>query len=170
MADPAHSTAPIEAAQQAAISDKEVTAQESTADIAQPEEKAVPKSWADLVRSKAAAAAAPAAAWANGVPQTNGSTTKSNSLVDVLTSYTVDSEHKRSFLKPRGLVNTGNMCYMNSVSVFFYTKAMKVGLTTLQVLQTLVFCVPFYDFLDRVGKQSAHSFRSETPLLDAMYV
>lgn len=31
-----------------------------------------------------------------------------------------------------------------------------------------MFCVPFYDFLDQVGKRAAHSFKSETPLLDAM--
>ena len=37
-----------------------------------------------------------------------------------------------------------------------------------QVLQILVFCVPFYNFLDQVGKQAAHSFKSDTPLVDAM--
>lgn len=31
-----------------------------------------------------------------------------------------------------------------------------------------MFCVPFYDFLDQVGKRAAHSFKSDTPLLDAM--
>lgn len=34
----------------------------------------------------------------------------------------------------------------------------------------LVFCGPFYYFLDRVGKEAAHSFKSETPLIDAMFV
>jgi ubiquitin carboxyl-terminal hydrolase 10 len=37
-----------------------------------------------------------------------------------------------------------------------------------QVLQVLIFCLPFYDFLDQVSKKAAHSFKSETPLLDAM--
>ncbi len=32
----------------------------------------------------------------------------------------------------------------------------------------LLFCVPFYDFLDQVAKRAAHSFKSETPLVDAM--
>jgi len=41
----------------------------------------------------------------------------SGSLGDVLRSYTVESDNKIPFLEPRGLVNTGNMCYMNSVSV-----------------------------------------------------
>ena len=43
-------------------------------------------------------------------------------------------------------------------------------LTTIQVLQVLVFCTPFYDFLDQASKKAAHSFKSETPLIDAMYV
>ena len=37
-----------------------------------------------------------------------------------------------------------------------------------QILQVLVFCIPFYDFLDQVRKRVAHSFNSDTPLLDAM--
>lgn len=39
-----------------------------------------------------------------------------------------------------------------------------------QVLQTLVFCGPFYYFLDHLGKQVAHSFKGDTPLIDAMLV
>ena len=31
-----------------------------------------------------------------------------------------------------------------------------------------MFCVPFYTFLDQVGKRAAHSFKSDTPLMDAM--
>lgn len=42
------------------------------------------------------------------------------------------------------------MCYMNSV------------------LQVLIFCTPFFDFLDQVSKRAAYSFKSETPLIDAM--
>ena len=37
-----------------------------------------------------------------------------------------------------------------------------------QILQMLLFCVPFYDFLDQVAKRAVHSFKSETPLVDAM--
>ncbi|KAJ4286413.1 hypothetical protein N0V90_013112 [Kalmusia sp. IMI 367209] len=113
--------------------------------------KAAPKSWAELLRSKDAAAAVKAPIAPNTATPKNGSVApKSNSLSDVLSSYSVDSDKKLSFLEPRGLVNTGNLCYMNSI------------------LQALLFCVPFYDFLDQVAKRAVHSFKSETPLVDAM--
>ncbi|KAI1416304.1 cysteine proteinase [Hypoxylon sp. FL1857] len=81
-----------------------------------------------------------------------GSFGKSNtsSLAEALRVYRVNSGEKIAFLEPRGLINPGNMCYMNSV------------------LQVLIFCIPFYDFLDQVSKKAAHSFKSETPLIDAM--
>ncbi|ORY00441.1 hypothetical protein BCR34DRAFT_627955 [Clohesyomyces aquaticus] len=124
---------------------------EETPKASPPPKPAPPKSWAELLRSKAAAPAVQAPVVPNGVVTTNGaSAPKSNSLADVLTSFAVDSEKKISFLEPRGLVNTGNLCYMNSI------------------LQVLVFCVPFYDFLDQVAKRAAHNFKSETPLVDAM--
>ncbi|KAF1913452.1 hypothetical protein BDU57DRAFT_520318 [Ampelomyces quisqualis] len=114
---------------------------------------AAPKSWAELLRAKnaPAAAQAPAAPTSNGVVPAAGPTApKSNTLADVLASFSVDSEKKVSFIEPRGLVNTGNLCYMNSI------------------LQVLLFCVPFYDFLDQVAKRAVHSFKSETPLVDAL--
>ncbi|KAI1363052.1 hypothetical protein F5Y08DRAFT_253737 [Xylaria arbuscula] len=80
----------------------------------------------------------------------NFARTNASSLADALREYDVSNSHKVSFLEPRGLVNTGNMCYMNCV------------------LQALIFCTPFYEFLDQVSKKAAHSFNSETPLIDAM--
>jgi ubiquitin carboxyl-terminal hydrolase 10 len=38
----------------------------------------------------------------------------------------------------------------------------------LQILQALVFCVPFYEFLEQVRKRAAYSFKTETPMVDAM--
>lgn len=131
-----------------------------------------PKSWANLFTKPAApvnTAAAVAAAAAAAAAQTtvNGHVAadaagvtagvvpgfaqpKANSMAEAVQSYRVGTAEKIAFLEPRGLVNTGNMCYMNSI------------------LQVLVNCIPFYDFLDQVSKKAVHSFNSETPLLDAM--
>jgi ubiquitin carboxyl-terminal hydrolase 10 len=73
-----------------------------------------PKSWADLVRTKAAASAPVQAAVQ--IPNGNG---KAETLSDVLNDMSIaetEPASKINLLEPRGLVNTGNMCYMNSVS------------------------------------------------------
>ncbi|KAK9245344.1 hypothetical protein V1506DRAFT_538705 [Lipomyces tetrasporus] len=61
-----------------------------------------------------------------------------------------DFDGKPPVLIPRGLVNTGNMCFMNSI------------------LQILLYCVPFYSFVDTMGKELTHRFNSETPILDSL--
>jgi ubiquitin carboxyl-terminal hydrolase 10 len=33
-----------------------------------------------------------------------------------------------------------------------------------------MFCLPFYDFLSQISKRAVHSFKSDTPLIDAMWV
>ena len=86
--------------------------------------KAIPKSWADLVRTMAPAKSSSEAPDATPSAQPNGVPSKTESLADVLSSYSVESvrdNSKISFLEPRGLVNTGNMCYMNSVGSAFRT-------------------------------------------------
>jgi len=55
-------------------------------------------------------------------------------------------------IEPRGLINTGNMCFMNAI------------------LQMLMFCGPFYHFLDTLAKNVSHSFKGDTPLVDTMVV
>ncbi|TVY40797.1 putative ubiquitin carboxyl-terminal hydrolase [Lachnellula subtilissima] len=109
-----------------------------------------PKLWTGLFNPNASANAYPTSG--SGAEAVSGNS-KSNaeSLVEALRSFSaVSNDAKVSFLEPRGLVNTGNMCYMNSV------------------LQVLVFCDPFFTFLNQVGKQTTYSFKSETPLIDAM--
>ncbi|KAF6817967.1 ubiquitin thiolesterase [Colletotrichum sojae] len=89
---------------------------------------------------------------ANGVGAANGSTSNisENSLAAALRDFRVESLSKAQFIEPRGLENPANMCYMNSV------------------LQVLLFCAPFYDFLDQVSKKASHKFNSETPVLDVL--
>lgn len=87
-----------------------------------PPPKSAPKSWADLVRATVEPKHPKTSdeAEADGTIKANGFTAlKTDSLFHALSSYQVDdlkADTKISFLEPRGLVNTGNMCYMNSVS------------------------------------------------------
>ena len=110
---------------------------------------APPKSWAELLRSK------DATSQGNSAPAELNAVNKrqNESLPDVLGSLGEDVSRysdKIAFLEPRGLINTGNMCYMNSV------------------LQVLVSCVLFHQFLDYIGRRATHCFHSNVPLIDAM--
>ncbi|EAQ85758.1 hypothetical protein CHGG_07011 [Chaetomium globosum CBS 148.51] len=123
-----------------------------------------PKLWAGLFKGNGAVAST-SSATTDTQGETNGNTAEgpsavsgagsfakanASSLAQALQAYRPSTPDRLAFLEPRGLVNTGNMCYMNSV------------------LQVLIFCVPFFDFLDQVSKKATHSFKSDTPLVDAM--
>lgn len=160
-AEAAATGASDEAAPEAPIGDAEDAAQPQ---IASPPPRQPPSSWANLfAKSAAAAAAGRDGASSSGDGNATGSAdtadagssstfpkTSNGSLAEAIRSYSVGRSEKVSFIEPRGLINTGNMCYMNSV------------------LQVLVFCIPFYDFLIQVSQRAAHSFKSDTPLVDAM--
>ncbi|KAE8444773.1 hypothetical protein EG329_014233 [Mollisiaceae sp. DMI_Dod_QoI] len=116
-----------------------------------PKAWTTPKLWTGLFNP--AAATSTAASSESGLATSASGFGKANSesLADALRSFNaVSNDSKIAFIEPRGLVNTGNMCYMNSV------------------LQVLIFCAPFYSFLDQISKRAAYSFKSETPLIDAM--
>ena len=101
------------------------SAEEKTAPVEEtvktPEAKPAPKSWADLVKRNAPKAAAHTPGLQKSEVMTNGiPLPKSAPLADALRQYSVNSGALLNFLEPRGLVNTGNMCYMNSVSLIVY--------------------------------------------------
>lgn len=129
-----------------------------------PAVRAPPATWAKLFAKTPVAAVVTLNGDNTTSNETNGAThdgstdiissvlkANSNSVAEAIRSYRVGGAEKKTvFLEPRGLINTGNMCYMNSV------------------LQVLMYCSPFYDFLDQISKRAVYSFNSETPLLDAM--
>jgi ubiquitin carboxyl-terminal hydrolase 10 len=143
---------------------------ESVAAEPAPAVKAPPSSWAKLFTKPASAAAGKTEGSNGAVPAdtvANGHATESvagtpngaapsfskvnaNSVAEAIHTFHVGLADQVAFLEPRGLINTGNMCYMNSV------------------LQVLMFCLPFYDFLSQISKRAVHSFKSDTPLIDAM--
>lgn len=134
--------------------------------------KAAPKSWADLVRTKTLSTTMAFRQGCN-IPasQSSGiSGLHTGSICSVLSSFSVNGAvgTKIPFLKPRGLVNTGNMCYMNSASSSLVLWLTYLRLINSKVLQILLHCIPFYEFLNRVGKHVAYRFKSDTPLIDAM--
>jgi ubiquitin carboxyl-terminal hydrolase 10 len=60
--------------------------------------------------------------------------------------------HAPAPLVPRGLINTGNMCFANTI------------------LQVLVYCTPFTELFDELGKRLKADLARRTPLLEAMIV
>lgn len=86
--------------------------------------KAAPKTWADLVRNLDQSTKPGTNQTINdSTMQANGfAQAKAGTLANALSFYSVEENNKSiktSFLEPRGLVNTGNMCYMNSVNSTF---------------------------------------------------
>ncbi|KAJ2787752.1 hypothetical protein GGI15_000453 [Coemansia interrupta] len=73
---------------------------------------------------------------------------KYESLVDALQSLRV--KFSSALVQPRGLVNSGNMCFMNVV------------------LQALLYCAPFFNMLLDIRQNVAFSFNQPTPLLEAL--
>jgi ubiquitin carboxyl-terminal hydrolase 10 len=88
-----------------------------------PAPTAVPKASTGLNGAEAAAipptdtAATPEATGAGGDAVPSFKRSNTNSVAEALQAYRVGPGEKLAFIEPRGLINTGNMCYMNSVSI-----------------------------------------------------
>lgn len=95
--------------------------------VAKTPVKAAPTSWAKLFANSiskdtpGAVGAVGAAVHGNGtevsesMPSASFPKASASSLAEAIRGYRVSGSVQTSFLEPRGLINTGNMCYMNSV-------------------------------------------------------
>lgn len=101
---------------------KKIEAEETNAT---PVAAGPPKSWANLFKGsvQAAARADDAPSGSSDAVATGGFAKANNeSLSDALFSFSASAKDaKIAFIEPKGLVNTGNMCYMNSVSHYLYS-------------------------------------------------
>lgn len=84
-----------------------------------PKAWTTPKLWTGLFNG-GAPAHTPASVESGHASATGFAKTNAESVAEALRSYSPSSSDSRvAFLKPRGLINTGNMCYMNSVSLYY---------------------------------------------------
>ncbi|KAG0361883.1 hypothetical protein BGZ54_008889 [Gamsiella multidivaricata] len=116
-----------------------------------------PKSWAELVRPKhptpSLTPSTPNGTSGEKSNDTNNKASGANGvkfdgIADVLHNF--KPTYSSLLIQPRGLVNNGNMCFMNAI------------------LQPLLHCPPFYNLLMQIGKHVVHKFKSTTPLVDSL--
>ena len=115
---------------------------------------ALTKSWASLLRSPAGSPSSIVSASTSASPSTSASTattaTTKKSLQEILSGVELTSLAPK--IVPRGLVNSGNMCFANTI------------------LQCLVFSAPFWNLVSLIKRFSVGDLNGRTPSLDAVSV
>lgn len=98
---------------------EEKPAEELTDTPPVPKAWTTPKLWTGLFNPGAATSTAASSESGRAGIMTGSGKNNAESLAEALKVFSATSnESKVAFLEPRGLINTGNMCYMNSVSSF----------------------------------------------------
>lgn len=94
-----------------------IVIEESKEKTLAPKAWITPKLWTGLFNPNAVTSTAASSESGQGTLLPSGVKPSSESMAEALRSFSaVSTDAKVAFLEPRGLVNTGNMCYMNSVS------------------------------------------------------
>ena len=98
-----------------AVADEPATTPPAPTPAPAPAPAPAPRSWAELVKT-----ALPGGSHTKALlPKVNGSLpVGKTTLANVLKSFDA-TKYSVPVIEPRGLVNTGNMCYMNAVSCSF---------------------------------------------------
>ena len=104
-------------------------------------------------------------------PQTNGingaskpPTSEKKGLDEVLQG--VEWQSTTPPIYPRGIINTGNMCFENSVRLLPDQQICCLAGDIVQILQALLYCAPFYNLIRLVGQFTTQDLR-KTRLMDA---
>jgi ubiquitin carboxyl-terminal hydrolase 10 len=71
---------------------------------------------------------------------------------------------------PRGIINTGNMCFANSVRLRHRVVAgcRLIHFLLHQILQVLAYCTPFTNLFEELSKRVKADLGRKTPLIEAM--
>jgi len=145
--------------------DKEIKTEETTTNVTEIEKKeekkeeikkeeTKPRSWASLFSNESSKSNVPKAKTnkANGKVATVKTIPKNQT--NIAEPVNLNDKIKISFdpviIQPRGLINNGNMCFMNAI------------------LQPLLYCAPFYNFLISLKKETIQSMNNKPSIIESM--
>jgi len=143
--------------------DKEVKTEETVANATETDKKEEKKeevkkeepkrSWASLF-SKEDTKSTASKTKVTKVGKASAAKTVAKSPSNTIEPVNLNDKIKISFeqvpIQPRGLVNNGNMCFMNAI------------------LQPLLYCAPFYNFIYSLKKETIHSMNNKPSIIESM--
>ncbi|KAJ1678953.1 hypothetical protein EV182_003022 [Spiromyces aspiralis] len=106
----------------------------------EPKPRPKPSSWAALFSAGKGAPSPPT--------PTNSLKTSTAPLAGAISDVAISTQ--MPLIQPRGLVNTGNTCFMNVI------------------FQALLYCAPFYNAIQQIRDKITFSFSTGTPILESL--
>jgi len=145
--------------------DKEIKTEEPAANVTENEKKeekkeeikkeeTKPRSWASLFSNESSKSNSPKTKTSKVNNKVVTTKTIPKSQTNTAEPVNLNDKIKISFdpviIQPRGLVNNGNMCFMNAI------------------LQPLLYCAPFYNFLTSLKKETVQSMNNKPSIIESM--